>query len=391
MAELSLPFGVYRATRGDLDLKFRVADDAARDALIDPQDLVEVGHIIYHEVDDKHYKLKTYPTFGDLTGVEWEEFGGSTDLPIISVDQGNGVGYVISGRDETKFGNVGEHSFDFSDTFDTTGVMGATGGWSFATGYDNKATGDVSAAFGRGNESRGFSSATYGTFNLASGNFSFAAGVSGVASDWYSVTIGQALLSKTTATCVFGQANTDYDTTGMSLNSGTKPVFIVGNGDTTQTGDGFSYGHGAVTRSDALIVYKSGKIIAPSLDISLITDDKDLTTKEYVESLQGEFELKTDSTTSITLSSADKGKVISADSSSAITFTINTTSLTDIGDIAYVDQMGSGEVTFVASGVTLQYNASRLLKTDGQFSRVAIHKTGATTYRVFGELAQDFS
>ena len=179
MSELSLPFGVYRGTRGDLDLKFRVADDAARDVLI-TNDLVKLGHIIYHEVDDKHYKLKTYPTFGDLTGVEWEEIGGKS----------------------------------------------------------------------------------------------------------------------------------------------------------------------------------------------------------------GSFELKTDSTTSITLSSADKGKVISADSSSAITFTIDTTSLTDIGDIAYVDQMGSGEVTFVASGVTLQVNASRELKTDGQFSRVAIHKTAATTYRVFGELKQ---
>ena len=129
------------------------------------------------------------------------------------------------------------------------------------------------------------------------------------------------------------------------------------------------------------------KLTATNLGIADITDSKDLTTKEYVESLQGEFELKSDSTTAITLSSADKGKVISADSSSAITLTINTDSLTDIGDIAYVDQMGSGEITIVdGTGVTLQFNASRQLITDGQFSRVAIHKTGATTYRVFGEL-----
>ena len=54
--------------------------------------------------------------------------------------------------------------------------------------------------------------------------------------------------------------------------------------------------------------------------------------------------------------------------------------------------MGTGEITFVAgAGVTLQVNASRELKTDGQFSRVAIHKTDTATYRVFGELAQDFS
>jgi len=129
------------------------------------------------------------------------------------------------------------------------------------------------------------------------------------------------------------------------------------------------------------------KVTAPNLGIADITDSKDLTTKEYVESLQGEFELKTDSTTTITLSSADKGKVISTDSSSAITVTIDTASLTDAGDIAYIDQIGIGEITFVAGiGVTLQVNAGRELITDGQFSRVAIHKMGTSTYRVFGEL-----
>lgn len=930
MAELSLPFGVYRSTRGDLDLRFRVADDADMNALIDPNDLVDVGHIIYHVADGKHYKLKTYPTFGDLTGVEWEEIssksdvnlqgvldngttwvsddgfgtftidpkengdgnisyfntdndwgyyvsaeegfyftsgdrdsrigksaiypddgiligngsnisklnpasitenrilelpdasgtialtsdissgvtlqnvldngttwvnsdgnktftidpdnsegrisytdtdegwgyylnaeegllldlgdgsyghylhnnfrwgdgtyelevsnntltssrnvnfpdadgtialtsdvdaintsewvtysgtrdGGdlivtlgdydnsstgfkatisvedgyltldegsgpsveigidnirianspgvstsinssnstksntisfpdasgtialTTDLPIIPVDQGNGVGYVVSGRDETMFGNVGGGAFDFSGSNDSTGTMGATGVTSFASGYKNKAIGTVSTVFGIYNESIGYSSVTMGSRNVVGGNFGFAAGINNRSSSYYSTTLGAGLLSKTPATIVLGEANTDYDTTGMGLGSNNNPLLIVGNGSVDHTNTLYP----ATSRSDALIVYKSGKIIAPSLEVSLITDNKDLTTKEYVDSkaftqltnatfnqaisdilaqdvngnydlvpygriqnwdvslvtdmssafkgkgsfngdignwdvsnvsnmssmfhdarnfnqnlsgwnvsnvtsmgrmftnaylwdgdisswdvssvrdmqymlfqtpftgdisnwdvssvvnmdnmlglagvfnqdigkwdvsnvtnmnsmfkqtysfdqdlskwcvtnitslptdfttstsilaaenfpvwstcplveyqIKGEFELKTDSTTSITLSSADKGKVISADSSSAITFTIEGASLTDVGDIAYVDQMGSGEVTFVASGVTLQVNASRELKTDGQFSRVAIHKTGATTYRVFGELAQDFS
>jgi len=73
---IDTPFGVRRSTRGDLDYKFRVADDAARDVLI-TNDLVEVGHIIYHEVDGAHYQLKAYPTFGDTTGVEWDDLGGT--------------------------------------------------------------------------------------------------------------------------------------------------------------------------------------------------------------------------------------------------------------------------------------------------------------------------
>ena len=57
MAELNLPFGIYRATKGDLDLKFRVANNSKRDELI-TLDLVEEGHLIFNESDGKHYSLK---------------------------------------------------------------------------------------------------------------------------------------------------------------------------------------------------------------------------------------------------------------------------------------------------------------------------------------------
>lgn len=103
--------------------------------------------------------------------------------------------------------------------------------------------------------------------------------------------------------------------------------------------------------------------------------------------VEGEFQLVSNATTSITLSSSDKGTVITPNSSSAVTVNITETSLTTIGDIAYVDQVGTGEVTFVAGGTaTFQINSSRQAVTDGQYSRVAIHKTSATAYRIFGEL-----
>lgn len=70
--QLDLPFGVYVSNRIDLDAKFRVINDAARDSLI-IKDIIKAGHIIYHELDKKLYFLKTYPTYGDTTGVVWEE------------------------------------------------------------------------------------------------------------------------------------------------------------------------------------------------------------------------------------------------------------------------------------------------------------------------------
>jgi hypothetical protein len=103
----------------------------------------------------------------------------------------------------------------------------------------------------------------------------------------------------------------------------------------------------------------------------------------------GEFEYSTTISTGYTLSTSDKGIVKGFTSASAINVTINSGALASIGDIAYIDQMGTGIITFVAGSgsAVIQQNASRQLKTDGQFSRVAIHKVTATAYRLFGELA----
>ena len=87
MSTFDLTKPVKNNLRGDDIAKFRVANDTQRDALI-TGDLVKLGHIIYHETDDKHYTLKAYPTYGDLTGVVWEEFGNGvaqdTSPPLVS-------------------------------------------------------------------------------------------------------------------------------------------------------------------------------------------------------------------------------------------------------------------------------------------------------------------
>ena len=80
---------VFVSTRNDLDAKFRMADDTDRDKLI-TDDLIDIGHIIYHEADGKHYKLKTYPTYGSLTGVVWEEtINNAQDLSDHITDDNN--------------------------------------------------------------------------------------------------------------------------------------------------------------------------------------------------------------------------------------------------------------------------------------------------------------
>ena len=80
---LSLPFGVYVSTDDDLDAKYRVVNDTARDALITSK-LVKAGHVIYHEADGVRYMLKSYPTEGDLTGVVWDEIYTTSDGNLVS-------------------------------------------------------------------------------------------------------------------------------------------------------------------------------------------------------------------------------------------------------------------------------------------------------------------
>lgn len=83
---------------------------------------------------------------------------------------------------------------------------------------------------------------------------------------------------------------------------------------------------------------------------------------------------------------ADKTKIQKFTSNLTINVTVNTDSLTDIGDAIEIDHWGTGPLNVVAGTATLLVNPLRLLITDGQYSRIAIQKMSATEYRVYGEL-----
>ena len=66
--------------------------------------------------------------------------------------------------------------------------------------------------------------------------------------------------------------------------------------------------------------------------------------------------------------------------------TVNSSSLSNIGDTSEIENYGSGTITIYEGNATLKVNSSATLVMDGQYSRVAIQKMTATEYRVFGEL-----
>ena len=95
--------------------------------------------------------------------------------------------------------------------------------------------------------------------------------------------------------------------------------------------------------------------------------------------------------TSRSITTTDSYKVVRTTSASAVSITVNHGALTNVGEVAEIDQYGSGLVTIVqGTNVLLRVNGSKSLVSSGIYSRIAIQKmvSGVTEeYRVFGELA----
>ncbi len=134
------------------------------------------------------------------------------------------------------------------------------GDYSTAFGYDNRALGEASTAFGVMNyapgiasfvsgglvEARGTSSAAFGIACISSGDYSFSTGLYAVAHGNGSLAIGEGAEAYSYTEASLGRLNTTYVPLGGTL--GWDPadrLFVLGNG---------TY----ASRSDALIVYKSG-------------------------------------------------------------------------------------------------------------------------------------
>lgn len=225
--------------------------------------------------------------------------GGASQLE--KLNEGNGDGYRILGKDPLLYGNIGLNAVDLSEA--DLGTTGALGLRSFAEGYNTTASGQNSHAEGRdtiassfqahaegkgttanglfshaegqGTISSGQASHAEGATNTASGNFSHAQGqttsatsdmahsegyetqATGIASHvegWQSIASGdrshaggtntRANSFSETAVGIFGVNTAPNSAT--SFNAADK-VFGVGNG----TSDG--------SRSDAFVVFKNGR------------------------------------------------------------------------------------------------------------------------------------
>ncbi|MBO3115521.1 hypothetical protein J4050_02110 [Winogradskyella sp. DF17] len=172
-----------------------------------------------------------------------------------TITEDSKTGWRLKDRNPNNYGNIGINAVDLSISNATSSTYGATGLNSTAMGNRTEASGDSSLA-------TGFST-------IASGNNSTALGRSTTASGIYSTAMGEGTIAESVQSTALGK----YNVGGGDPQSvvGTDPLLEVGNGTSNSN------------RSNALTILKNGTIVAPSLDISEITDDKTLITKEYAD------------------------------------------------------------------------------------------------------------
>ena len=282
--------------------------------------------------------------------------------PFQKIDEGNGPGYIIRGRNVSFYGNVGEDAIDLSYSDSASTVYGATGSSAFAAGIQVIASNYLSTSFGYLVDNGGNGSFNTG-YNLKDrGYTNFLTGIGHDVTSMNVTVVGQ-------AASVVTEQISDFNATP------TKALFIVGNGTITNEDPDYT----VLTRSNALVVRLNGSVEAPSLTKSLITADttgKILVTKEYLN-LQKIITYPADFTgTNYTITSADMGySIIIVNGATAVTVTVPTTLVAKM-QVGFI-QDGTGDVTITPSGTTLR-NAISGYKIKGQYDQVFLEQ-GSTT------------
>jgi len=166
-------------------------------------------------------------------------------------------GWRLVNANPENYGPIGDGAVDLSSSFSESDVRGATGDYSFAVGDTNIAAKTGSIAMG--------------VTNRAKEDHSIALGANAIANGESSAAIGTLVSAYSYGEIALGVHNEYYDHLSSATWEASDRIFTVGNGEDS------------ANRSNALTILKNGTIIAPSLDISEITDDKSLITKEYAE------------------------------------------------------------------------------------------------------------
>ncbi len=261
--------------------------------------------------------------------------GAASATGLEAIDEGNGIGWAIIGREAANYGSVGLNAKDLSYSANDSVQGGATGGASFASGWDNTSSGDVSASFNDSNLSSGWGSFSTGWSTVASGDGSFTGGHDTLASGDYSQAFGVETIAGNIGAHAEGEGSEAHGyashAEGFYTNVPVTASYAHAEGQETAVGAGaeaahaegyqstasgiYSHAEGKGTiaqnpsqhsagtynvgtandtihetgiganagaRANAFEIYDDGRIRAPALTPALHDDPSSLVTKEFV-------------------------------------------------------------------------------------------------------------
>ena len=188
---------------------------------------------------------------GTVSGTNWDESNigyYSTSMGYNTIASGSyatsfGFNTTASSNFSTSFGSSTTASGLFSTSFGSSTT--ASGYYATSFGESTTASGDFSTSLGESTTASGHAATSLGSETLASGDFSTSLGSVTIASGDNSTSLGLGTTAYSYGETALGLYNTVYtpnDT--VSFNSDDR-LFVIGNGT-------------AATKSDAMIVYKSG-------------------------------------------------------------------------------------------------------------------------------------
>ena len=277
-----------------------------------------------------------------------------------------------------------------------TGISNGAGTNQIVIGYNTTGKGDNTVTIGNG-DITAWTPSDDGEVDLGSSSVEFknlyidgiayldAVDIDGGAID------GTAIGANSASTGAFttATASTSLDITGSAglilendetiTNSSNGTVLVTAtttslSGDLTVTGNDITFGNGETisNSTDGTVV-----VTATTIEMAGKTDFDDNAITGYGADLQ------TLSGTSKTLAATDNGTVIVCSSGSATSISVSSGASLPAGFNCMIVQNGAGQVTFSASGTTL--NARNGLKTAGQYAMMTLVHLGSNVFVVSGD------
>jgi len=215
--------------------------------------------------------VKAIPT------VEWVQANSSSSTGLEAIDEGNGIGWRLIGRNAPNYGNIGTSAIDLSISRAASTIRGSTGYFSFSTGYGTTSSGVASTALGYQTIASGDYSVAIGYKATASFNSCVAIGDMCTASGEYSTALGKFTNSSASASFAIGRATNatgnysvamGYNTTSPGIASVAMGKFNVGTDINTMLEIGI--GTASTSKANALEVFNDGTLNAPGATITNI-------------------------------------------------------------------------------------------------------------------------